>query len=98
MIRITIELVPYGFEDMKRVIADGVIYNDNTGTVELGNYKTAFRTYGRDNNCYSGEVKNFPRKLDVVQLLEIALQKAKETEDVEDRVKHYLHSERSGQG
>ncbi len=39
MIRITIELVPHGYEARKEVIAKAEIANDGTGTNIRGNYR-----------------------------------------------------------
>jgi hypothetical protein len=39
MLRVTIELVPYGKEEDKEKIVSLIIANDGTGTKELGNYK-----------------------------------------------------------
>ena len=42
MIKITIELWPYGDSTKSKTIAEGIIYNDGTGTHEIGNYKSEF--------------------------------------------------------
>ena len=55
MIRVTIELVPFGIESRKKVIKRMIIANDGTGTPRRGNY---VYHYGRK----EGELKNFPRK------------------------------------
>lgn len=38
MLRITVEIVPFGIEARKRVIQKLEIWNDATGTKEVGNY------------------------------------------------------------
>ena len=38
MIKVTIELLPFGMEEVKRTIAEGTIYNTGEGTKEVGNY------------------------------------------------------------
>ena len=38
MIRVTVELVPYGFEESKRVLGQLLISNNLTRTKESGNY------------------------------------------------------------
>lgn len=38
MLRVTVELVPYGQENMKETLGQYVIGNDGTGTREIGNY------------------------------------------------------------
>lgn len=67
MIRVTVELWPFGWETNKRTIAVLDVYNDGTGTPERGNYK--FRVYRRPGvkrplsaKGRSGEVKNYPRQ------------------------------------
>lgn len=42
VIRITVELLPHGREDNKRVLGIGEIANDGTGTAALGNYVATF--------------------------------------------------------
>lgn len=43
MLRIIVEFVPHGNEAKKRIIAEGLIANDGTGTLLSGNYHAAFR-------------------------------------------------------
>lgn len=38
MIKVTVELFPYGNKDKRQVIAEAVIINDGTGGFEKGNY------------------------------------------------------------
>jgi len=38
MLRITVELVPHGIESKKKHIGTAKIVNDNTGSLEVGNY------------------------------------------------------------
>lgn len=56
MLRVTIEIVPYGQEADKRVLDVLVIGNDGTGTEHVGNYRYEF---GSDHK--KGEIKAFPR-------------------------------------
>lgn len=61
MIRITIEILPFGFEDNKRTVGSMEIYNDATGTATRGNYVFKFfDKLGRKR--FNGEIKDFPRK------------------------------------
>lgn len=61
MIRITIEILPFGFEDNKRTVGSMEIYNDATGTATRGNYVfKLFDKLGRKR--FTGEIKDFPRK------------------------------------
>jgi len=39
MLNIKIELVPYGCIPLTKKIAEGIIYNDKSGTVENGKYQ-----------------------------------------------------------
>ena len=38
MLRITIELLPYGSEEKKTILGTGIIYNDGSGDKNNGNY------------------------------------------------------------
>ena len=38
MIRVTIELVPFGLEPDKRLLGQFEVWNDGTGTRQVGNY------------------------------------------------------------
>lgn len=60
MIRITIELLPHGYEEKKTIIATGKIVNDGTGSVSIGNYKYELELYKQSWN--HGEIKGFPRQ------------------------------------
>ena len=42
MLRVTVELVPFGDEERKRKIAEAIIYNDGTGDFQAGNYVAGF--------------------------------------------------------
>lgn len=61
MIRVTVELVPFGDESRKVVIASAKIRNDGTGTPSRGNYECVF--LGRRGKLIgTSELKNFPRR------------------------------------
>jgi hypothetical protein len=61
MIRVTVELVPFGIESRKRPPGTIVIANDATGSMTTGNYK--FRMTTRDGSKYKeGRVEGFPRQ------------------------------------
>lgn len=76
MIRITIELVPYGYEEGKKEIGKGYIVNDGTGSVEDGNYYAYFNYEGY--STYVSRVEKFPRtEKNVWELLQKALVKKK---------------------
>lgn len=60
MIRITIELWPYGSQERSRLLGTMDIINDGTGTKERGNYTIRFRDKaGRV--FKNSKVKNWPR-------------------------------------
>lgn len=60
MLKITIELLPFGSETNKKTLGIMRIGNDLTGTKTMGNYKYSFQYNTRKN--YSGEIKKFPRQ------------------------------------
>lgn len=60
MIKIIIELWPFGNEQKKEVIAEAIIRNNGTGSWYSGNYTTVLRSKGRV--WKQGETKGFPRK------------------------------------
>jgi len=70
MLRITIDLVPFGEEAYARKIAEAVIYNDATGNHEKGNYVAGFCEHGWIN---STTVTGFDRRRSVWALLRLAL-------------------------
>lgn len=61
MLRITIELVPWGIESRARTIAIGTIANTGTGTATSGEYHVELRdAAGR--KWKTGGITGFPRK------------------------------------
>ena len=61
MLRITIELVPWGIESRAKIIATGTIANTVTGTPSGGDYRVELRdAAGR--KWKSGTITGFPRK------------------------------------
>ena len=73
MIRITIEMLPGGREEGKRILASGLIWNDGTGSKYLGNYKYHLqKKTGR--SAKHGRVINFQRRSkDEWELLKLVL-------------------------
>jgi len=65
MIRVTIELLPLGYEEGKEKIGEVIIFNDGTGTPAIGNYKVKLMKtpkYAKTKGVWkSGKVKDFPR-------------------------------------
>lgn len=81
MIRITIELLPKGCEERKRILGIAEIENDGTGNATRGNYK--FRAWGeldilRKNvrPWKTGSVRGFYRKSSSWKLLYLCLKEA----------------------
>jgi hypothetical protein len=62
MLRVTIELLPFGREDRKRHLGTVDIANDGRGTRERGDYKVRLSKFGRPfTEWRSGAVQGFPR-------------------------------------
>lgn len=59
MIKITVELLPYGNEINKKILGSAKIWNDGTGTKNKGNY--CFQLFGKSRKLREGEIKNFSR-------------------------------------
>ena len=75
MIEIKIDLVPFGFRDHTRQIGYIKIWNDATGTYEIGNY--GYKIEDEDGNLVqSGEYKGFKRGKGVFLLLKEILDHA----------------------
>jgi hypothetical protein len=71
MLRVTVELVPFGEEAHARNIAQAVIYNDGTGDRSVGNYVAGFCERGW---LGSSEVKGHRREQSVWALVGAAIQ------------------------
>lgn len=63
MIKITVELLPFGFEKKKKLLGSMVIYNDATGSHDIGNYKFHISKWEpKEKEIWkTGEVKGFDR-------------------------------------
>jgi len=62
MIRITVELVPFGVEEQARTLCTAKIANDGTGSKTRGNYRYRFEQVGRNAAWRKGRVTGFRRK------------------------------------
>ena len=63
MIRVTVELLPFGDESKKKHLGTAYISNDGSGDESSGNYKVTFSKMGKPNVTWkAGTVINFPRK------------------------------------
>jgi hypothetical protein len=74
MLRITIELVPFGREAYKRTIAGINIINDGTGDVDIGNYK--YELMDDHGDSIKGKLKGHNRQQSVFKILQAVLNKA----------------------
>ena len=80
MIRVKVELVPFGIESEAKEIGQLVLANDGWGNIFTGNYVFV---YADDNgNEHEGSVKNFPRQQGVWSLISECISNS---EDVHDR-------------
>jgi hypothetical protein len=61
MLRVTIELVPYGDEEEAQRIATMLIANDGTGNSKFGNYAYAYNYSDRPGEPESGTVTRYAR-------------------------------------
>lgn len=72
MIRITIEILPFGDEHHRQIIATGDIINDSSGDVKYGNY--TYTLYSQGKLWRGGKIKRFSRlKNNIWELLKKAL-------------------------
>lgn len=60
MLRVTVEIIPFGREEAKRVIGVAEIVNDNTGGREIGNYHAVVKN-AMGENLHLVYVEGFPR-------------------------------------
>ena len=76
MLRVTVELLPFGVESKRRTLGTVLITNDGSGSATSGNYDVkVLSSNGRITR--RGRVTRFPRKrLGAVQLLLQALKAA----------------------
>lgn len=71
MIRVTVELVPFGDENKAKVIGSMRIWNDLTGDREISNYGVSLTE--ESGKVHSKEVKNHIRQEGVWRLIRRAL-------------------------
>jgi hypothetical protein len=71
MLKVTIELFPYGDEKNAKVLRTVYIANDGKGTSEKGNY--VFREFPID--PWLPSVQNWPRRTPVEQLVRAVIEK-----------------------
>jgi hypothetical protein len=75
MLRVTVELVPYGIEEEAKVIGTMLIANDGTGDYRTGNYGYVYTYADREHQIARGNIKNFPRSLGAWSLVKKILNK-----------------------
>lgn len=63
MLRVTVELVPFGIEEEASTIGVMLIANDATGTPKHGNYAYAYNYTDRPDVPARGTIKRFDRSL-----------------------------------
>ena len=61
MLRVTIDLIPYGFEDQKKSLSVIKIINDGSGDRDTGNYRVSVTIGGWDDYVGGVPLKNFDR-------------------------------------
>lgn len=83
MIRVTVDIVPFGDEERKREAYQLIIYNDKTGDFLHGNYVYKASKLGLHKLVWKeGKIKGFPRKCkDVLSLLKKVLDDILEEKD-----------------
>ena len=73
MIRVTVELLPFGFEENKKILSIFEIANDGTGNQSRGNYKARLNP---KKEWVEKVVENYPRKsYPVTKLVYLTLKK-----------------------
>lgn len=66
MLRVTLEIVPFGIEAEAKEIGTMLIANDGTGNAGVGNYVF---TYTENDAQYNGTVIDFPRSMGAWELV-----------------------------
>jgi len=66
MLKVTVEIIPFGDLEQKSTIAEITIWNDGTGTSEKGNYQY---TAHHNEYAFSGHIKGFKRTLGALALI-----------------------------
>lgn len=78
MLRITVDLVPYGFEQESRAIAEVIAWNAGYSKSDTGySYQAVMKVRGRDNETYQSEVHGFDRMKNVLELVPLLLKNKK---------------------
>ena len=81
MIRVRVDLVPFGNEDEAKEIGQLVLANDGFGNAFTGNY--VFVCADDSGREYEGSVKDYPRKRGIWELLAECLSNSVDVHDEE---------------
>lgn len=81
MIRVRVDLVPYGNEGEAKEIGQLVLANDGYGNVFTGNY--VFVYADNSGNEYEGSVKDFPRSQGIWKLISECLNSTLDPHDTD---------------
>ena len=75
MLRVTIELLPDGDEELARRVASMTIANDDTGSLYNGHYDVQLTYFNRDGSTFTktGRINDFDRERPAVDLVTAAL-------------------------
>lgn len=71
MLKVTVELYPFGYSDNKREIASFYIANDSTGSIKNGNY--LFRKTKEE--PWQGSIQHWDRSKPVELLVQAVIEK-----------------------
>lgn len=81
MIRVRVDLIPFGNEDEAKEIGQLVLANDGHGNVFTGDYVFVYAdNHGAE---HEGSVKHFPRKQGIWELISACLNSSLEPHDEE---------------
>ncbi len=86
MLRVKVEIVPFGMESCAKELAEIIIINTGKGDHDIGEYRYTIEGTGADASC--GEIHNFDRRRGSVELLKEVLlhsSKYKGSETSEDK-------------
>lgn len=86
MIIITIEIIPFGDLEKKKVIGKLTLWNDGSGNVTIGNYEWIYNKKNKDQTClYSGTVKQFNQSRGMGSLLKKILTQIEKQKKINDQ-------------
>jgi hypothetical protein len=76
LLRISIDIIPFGNEEHRETLAVMDIINDGTGTPKIGNYKIKYYD-GNFTDCLEAEIKRHKRLKGFLPLVASAFEKMK---------------------